>query len=131
MQSKNTQNSNSKRSSSFDRVDAAKPIGNRWEPAGVEAVHSEGVVISKDVSENDALDLFASHSVSRNPVELFLLQGSKEALHSCVVEAVSGSAETLTHSTCGNLCAKIIACILTTAVTVENCSVECFSESFS
>ena len=51
VQSKNTQNSNSKRSSSFDRVDAAKPIGNRWESAGVEAVHSEGVVISKDVSE--------------------------------------------------------------------------------
>ena len=65
VQSKNTQNSNSKRSSGIDRFDAAKPISNRRETVGVEAVHSEGVVVSKDVSENNALDLFASHFVRR------------------------------------------------------------------
>lgn len=131
VQSKNTQNSNSNRSSGMDRVDAAKSIDNRRETVGVETVHSEGVVVSKDVSENDSLDLFASHFVSWYTVELLLFQCRKEALHSCVVEAVSGSAEALTHSTCGNLCTKIVACILTAAVTVENCAVERFSKSFS
>lgn len=131
VQSKNTQNSNSKRLSGTDRVDAAKSIDNRRKSVGVKTVHSEGIVVSKDVSENDSLDLFASHFVSRDSVELFLLQSRKEALHSCVVKAMGSSAEALAHSTCGNLCTEIVACILTAAITVENCAVKCFSESFS
>jgi len=68
VQSKNTPNSNSKRSSGTDRVDAAKSIDNRRETVGVETVHSEGVVVSKDVSKYDSLYLFSSHSVSRNSI---------------------------------------------------------------
>lgn len=114
----------------MNRVDIAKPIGNWRESAGVKTVHFEGVVVCKYVPENDSLDLFTSQSVSRDPVELFLLQGCKEALHSCVVEAVCGSAQVLAHSTCGNLCTEIVACVLTASVTVENCTVECLPKSF-
>ena len=58
-------------------------------------------------------------------------QGRKEALHSSVVKAVGSSAEALTHSTCGNLRTEVITCILTAAVTVENCALERFPKSFS
>ena len=68
---KNTQNSKIKRSSGMDGVDAAIPINYRRESVGVEAVHSECVVVSKDVSENNSLYLLASHSVSRDSVEFF------------------------------------------------------------
>ena len=131
VQSKNTQNSNRKRSSGTNRVGATKSIDDRRESAGVETVLSEGVVVSKDVPENDSLDLFTSYFVSRDSVELFLLPGRKETLHSCVVEIAGSSAEALTHSTCGNLVTEIAACILTAAITVENCAAERLPESFS
>ena len=115
----------------MDGVDAAIPINYRRESVGVEAVHSECVVVSKDVSENNSLYLLASHSVSRDSVEFFFLQGRKKAFHSCVVIAMVSPAEALIHSTCGNLFTEIVACVLTASITVENCAVERFSKSFS
>ena len=44
---------------------------------------------------------------------------------------MGSSAEALAHSTCGNLRTEVITCILTAAVTVENCALERFPKSFS
>ena len=73
-------------------------VFHRGQAAGVYGTNSDAVVVGKYVAENNGLDLCSGELVSRNLVDLFLLQGGKEAFHSGVVKAMPGSAEALSDA---------------------------------
>jgi len=64
------------------------------------------------------------HPVGRKLIKLFLFQGGKKALHTCVIVTMCSSAETLDKSRRYKSTAKRIARILTASVAVQNSSFE-------
>ena len=55
---------------------------------------------------NDRFDLFSRQLVRRNLVDLLFFERGEKALHPCVVEAMSGAAETLYHTAARQLGTK-------------------------
>ena len=66
-------------------------------PIGFRGVDPDAVVVNENVSENDRLHLLPGQPVRGNAVVFFLLQRCPEALHSCIVKAMTGSAQALHH----------------------------------
>ena len=83
-------------------------------------VNSYPVVIYKHIAEDDGLYLLSCHFVSGYPIYLLFLECCKKAFHPSIVEAVSGSAETLNHSVLAQFFLTCFTGILTAPVAVDN-----------
>ena len=92
------------------------PVLRRRQPKRVARVDSDAVVVGENVAKNDRFDLFTRQLVRRDLIDLLFLERGEKALHPCVVEAMSGSAEALYHAAARQLCAKSCAGVLTPAI---------------
>ena len=92
------------------------PVPHGRQPKRVARVDPDAVVVDKNIAENDRFDLFSRQLVRRNLIDLLFLERGEKALHPCVVEAMSGSAEALYHAVARQLRAKSRAGVLTPAV---------------
>ena len=117
VQSENTQNLKS--SAAPVRLPAAPaPIPGTSQVASkrVACIDPDAVVVDKNIAKNDRFDLFSRQLVRRDLIDLLFLERGEKALHPCVVEAMSGSAEALYHAAARQLCAKSRAGVLTPAI---------------
>lgn len=96
-------------------------------PSGIDRGYADPVVVDECVSENNAFDLLPCQFVRGDPVDLFLLQGRKKALHPRVVKAMSRPAEALGKSCPFERISECFAGILTSSVAVKDCAAELFS----
>lgn len=92
------------------------PVLHRRQPQRVARIDPDAVVVDKNIAKNNRLYLFSRQLVRRNLIDLLFLERGKKALHPCVVEAMSGAAETLYHAAAPKLCAKGCAGVLTPAI---------------
>ena len=81
------------------------------------------IVITENVAKDDGFDLLTLHLVSRDLIQLFLLQSGEKALNTGVVKAVSSTAEALNEPVCYKLSSEGIACVLAATVTVKDSEV--------
>ena len=82
------------------------PVLHRRQSQWVARIDPNAVVVDKNIAENDRFDLFSRQLVRRDLVDLLFLERGKKALHPCVVEAMSGAAETLYHAAARQLGTK-------------------------
>ena len=102
-------------------------VCNRRKPSGIDRGYADSVIVHEYVPENNALHLIPCQLVCGDPVDLFLLQGRKKALHSGIIKAMSCAAETLNKPRlpkCGSEC---FAGVLTSSVTVKDRSADLLS----
>ena len=92
------------------------PVLHRRQPKRVACIDPDAVVIDKNIAKNDRFDLFSRQLVRRDLIDLLFLERGEKALHPCVVEAMSGSAEALYHAAARQLRAKSCAGVLTPAI---------------
>ena len=92
------------------------PVLRRRQSQRVARIDPNAVVVDKNIAKNDRFDLFSRQLVRRNLIDLLFLERGEKALHPCVVEAMSGAAETLYHAAAPKLCAKGCAGVLTPAI---------------
>ena len=92
------------------------PVLRRRQSQRVARIDPNAVVVDKNIAKNDRFDLFSRQLVRRNLIDLLFLERGEKALHPCVVEAMSGSAEALYHAAARQLRAKSRAGVLTPAI---------------
>ena len=64
----------------------------------VEACNPNRVVVAKHIPEDHRPDLIPRHTMRRYPIQLFLLQRRKKALHSDIIVAMMYTAQALDHT---------------------------------
>ena len=82
------------------------PVLHRRQSQRVARIDPNAVVVDKNIAENNRFDLFSRQLVRRNLIYLLFLERGEKALHPCVVEAMSGAAETLYHAAARQLGTK-------------------------
>ena len=82
------------------------PVLRRRQSQRVARIDPNAVVVDKNIAKNDRFDLFSRQLVRRNLIDLLFLERGEKALHPCVVEAMSGAAETLYHAAARQLGTK-------------------------
>ena len=82
------------------------PVLRRRQSQRVARIDPNAVVVDKNIAENDRFDLFSRQLVRRDLVDLLFFERGEKALHPCVVEAMSGAAETLYHAAARQLGTK-------------------------
>ena len=82
------------------------PVLRRRQSQRVARIDPNAVVVDKNIAENDRFDLFSRQLVCRDLVDLLFFERGEKALHPCVVEAMSGAAETLYHAAARQLGTK-------------------------
>ncbi|MCF2619264.1 transposase [Oscillibacter valericigenes] len=92
------------------------PVLRRRQSQRVARIDPNAVVVDKNIAKNDRFDLFSRQFVRRDLIDLLFLERGEKALHPCVVEAMSGSAEALYHAAARQLRAKSRAGVLTPAI---------------
>ena len=92
------------------------PVLHRRQPKRVACIDPDAVVVDKNIAKNDRFDLFSWQLVRCDLIDLLFLERGEKALHPCVIEAMSGSAEALYHAAARQLCAKSCAGVLTPAI---------------
>ena len=94
-------------------------VCNRRKSSRIDRGYADSVIIYEYVPENDALHLITYQFVRRDPVVLFL-QGRKKASHSCVIKAMSCTAETLNKPCLSEGASECFTGVLTSSITVKN-----------
>lgn len=79
-------------------------------------INPNAVVVDEDISEYHRLYFFPCQFVCAIFIELFFFQGGKKAFHSCVVKAVTGTAQALPYSVSIQHTSKVLAGILAASV---------------
>ena len=82
------------------------PVLHRRQSQRVARIDPNAVVVDKNIAENDRFDLFSRQLVRRNLIDLLFLERGEKTFHPCVVEAMSGAAETLYHAAARQLGTK-------------------------
>ena len=82
------------------------PVLRRRQSQRVARIDPNAVVVDKNIAKNDRFDLFSRQLVRRDLIDLLFLERGEKALHPCVVEAMSGAAETLYHAAARQLGTK-------------------------
>ena len=82
------------------------PVPRRRQPKRVACIDPDAVVVDKNIAKNDRFDLFSRQLVCRDLVDLLFFERGEKTFHPCVVEAMSGAAETLYHAAARQLGTK-------------------------
>lgn len=94
--------------------------GFRGPAARIGGVDPNPVVVDEHVPEHLRFDLRHAQAIGGNPVDQFLLQRRKEALHPGVIVTVSHAAQALRQTLPGKLRAERLAGVLAAAIAVQD-----------